>query len=57
MFIARHSFIKLSVLPQISYIFNEILIKFPRVFMYIEKLISNCARKCKRTKIAKRLKK
>lgn len=56
MFIGKHSIIKLSVLPQISCVFNEILIKFPSVFMYLEKLISNCVWKCKRTKMTERLK-
>lgn len=37
MFIGRYSIIKLWILPQMIYIFNKILIKFPSIFIYLEK--------------------
>lgn len=54
MFSRRHSIVKLSVLSQMIYVVNTILIKFAiSVFMYLEKLILNCIWKCKGTKIDK----
>lgn len=37
MFIGRYSIIKLWILPQMIYIFSKILIKFPSIFIYLEK--------------------